>query len=75
MKATLLAAVKKRFSDVETNPLYFISTILDPRYKDRFFSNNTAPEEAKLHLKQKLQMMSRAEAEGSRAEAADDVQS
>ncbi|XP_042069352.1 uncharacterized protein LOC121812128 isoform X2 [Haplochromis burtoni] len=51
MKATLLAAVKKRFSDVETNPLYFISTILDPRYKDRFFSNNTAPE-AKLHLKQ-----------------------
>ncbi|RXN38504.1 zinc finger BED domain-containing 4-like protein [Labeo rohita] len=70
MKATLLAAVKKRFSDVETNPLYFISTILDPRYKDRFFSNNTAPE-AKLHLKQELQMMSRAEAEGSRAEAAE----
>lgn len=31
MKATLLEAVKKRFSDVETNPLYFISTILDPR--------------------------------------------
>ncbi|XP_052001687.1 zinc finger BED domain-containing protein 4-like [Xyrauchen texanus] len=70
MKATFLAAVKKRFSDVETNPLYFISTILDPRYKDRFFSNNTAPE-AKLHLKQELQMMSRAEAEGSRAEAAE----
>ncbi|CAI5670007.1 unnamed protein product [Oreochromis niloticus] len=70
MKATLLAAVKKRFSDVETNPLCFISTILDPRYKDRFFSNNTAPE-AKLHLKQELQMMSRAEAEGSRAEAAE----
>ncbi|KAI2668488.1 Zinc finger BED domain-containing protein 4 [Labeo rohita] len=40
------------------------------RYKDRFFSNNTAPE-AKLHLKQELQMMSRAEAEGSRAEAAE----
>ncbi|XP_077101521.1 zinc finger BED domain-containing protein 4-like [Siphateles boraxobius] len=48
----------------------FISTILDPRYKDRFFSNNTAPE-AKLHLKQELQMMSRAEAEGSQAEAAE----
>ncbi|CAI5660663.1 unnamed protein product [Oreochromis niloticus] len=31
MKATLLAAVKKLFRDVETNPLYFISTILDPR--------------------------------------------
>ncbi|CAI5657199.1 unnamed protein product [Oreochromis niloticus] len=39
-------------------------------YKDRFFSNNTAPE-AKVHLKQELQMMSRAEAEGSRAEAAE----
>ncbi|XP_063336556.1 zinc finger BED domain-containing protein 4-like [Pelmatolapia mariae] len=70
MKATLLAAVKKRFSDVETDPQYFISTILDPRYKDHFFSNNTASE-AKLHLKQELQMMSRAEAEGSRAEAAE----
>ncbi|CAI5671109.1 unnamed protein product [Oreochromis niloticus] len=70
MKATLLAAIKKRFSGVETNPLYFISTILDPRFKDGFFSNNTAPE-AKLHLKQELQMMSRAEAEGSRAEAAE----
>ncbi|KAG2460217.1 ZBED4 protein, partial [Polypterus senegalus] len=64
MKATRLAAVKKRFSDVKTNPLYFISTIHDPRYKDRFFSNNTAPDA-------KLQMMSRAEAEGSRAEAAE----
>jgi len=40
------------------------------RYKDRFFSSNTAPE-AKLHLKQELQMMSRAEAEGSQAEAAE----
>ncbi|KAG2456478.1 PRD15 protein, partial [Polypterus senegalus] len=39
-------------------------------YKDCFFSNNTAPE-AKLHLKQELQMMPRAEAEGSRAEAAE----
>lgn len=39
-------------------------------FMNRFFSNNTAPE-AKLHLKQELQMMSRAEAEGSRAEAAE----
>ncbi|XP_070399081.1 zinc finger BED domain-containing protein 4-like isoform X1 [Nothobranchius furzeri] len=70
MKATLLTAVKKLFSDVETNPLYFISTILDPRYKDRFFSTNTASED-KLHLKQELQMMSRAESEGSRTEAAE----
>lgn len=31
MKSTLLAAVNKRFSEVERNPLYCIATLLDPR--------------------------------------------
>lgn len=31
MKATLAAAVKKRFSDAEENPLYTMATLLDPR--------------------------------------------
>lgn len=31
MKYTLLAAVKKHFSDVAQNPLYCIATVLDPR--------------------------------------------
>jgi len=36
MKKTLLAAVDKRFSTVEDEPLYALSTLLDPRYKDRW---------------------------------------
>lgn len=32
MKGTLAAAVKKRFADVEGNPLYSLATLLDPRY-------------------------------------------
>ncbi len=31
MKATLAAAIRKRFSDVEANPLYSIATLLNPR--------------------------------------------
>ncbi|KAK7929216.1 hypothetical protein WMY93_005611 [Mugilogobius chulae] len=34
MKRTLLDAVEKRFADVETEPLFYIATLLDPRYKD-----------------------------------------
>lgn len=35
MKKPLLEAIDKRFSTVENEPLYAISTLLDPRYKDR----------------------------------------
>ena len=31
MKGTLAAAVRKRFTDVEANPLYSIATLLHPR--------------------------------------------
>ncbi|KAJ8404125.1 hypothetical protein AAFF_G00344750 [Aldrovandia affinis] len=58
MKNTLLAAVKKRFSDVEKNPLYCIASLLDPRYKDRFFSNTNTAREAKVMVIQELQKMS-----------------
>ena len=36
-KRTLLAAVKRRFASIQTEPLYCVATLLDPRYKDRFF--------------------------------------
>lgn len=35
MKATLLDAVHKRFRHVESEPLYAVATLLDPRYKDK----------------------------------------
>ncbi|XP_053571558.1 uncharacterized protein LOC128661312 [Bombina bombina] len=47
MKSTLLAALQKRFSDAEQNPLYCIATLLDPRYKDRFFTNAHISRQAK----------------------------
>ncbi len=34
MKRTLLEAVEKCFADVETEPLFYIATLLDSRYKD-----------------------------------------
>ncbi|XP_051548034.1 zinc finger BED domain-containing protein 4-like [Myxocyprinus asiaticus] len=39
MKCTLLDAVNRRFNDVESEPLYSVATLLDPRYKDRYFTN------------------------------------
>ncbi|RXN15512.1 zinc finger BED domain-containing 4-like protein [Labeo rohita] len=38
-KKTLLEAVNKRFQDIESNPLYGIATILDPRFKDHYFDD------------------------------------
>ncbi|KAK0149385.1 Zinc finger BED domain-containing protein 4 [Merluccius polli] len=37
-KDTLLNAVQSRFGHVEEEPLYYLATILDPRYKDRYFT-------------------------------------
>ncbi|KAJ8390504.1 hypothetical protein AAFF_G00103010 [Aldrovandia affinis] len=45
-------AVKKRFSDVEKNPLYCIASLLDLRYKDWFFSNTNTAREAKVMFHQ-----------------------
>ncbi|XP_025766901.1 zinc finger BED domain-containing protein 4-like isoform X2 [Oreochromis niloticus] len=50
MKGTLAAAVRMRFTDVEENPLYSIATLLDPRYKHRFFSSTTTAANAKEML-------------------------
>ena len=35
IKTTLLDAVHRRFRHVESEPLYTVATLLDPRYKDR----------------------------------------
>ncbi|XP_034072029.1 uncharacterized protein LOC117546055 isoform X3 [Gymnodraco acuticeps] len=40
MKSTLLEAVETRFAEVEEEPLYSIATLVDPRYKDRFFTKS-----------------------------------
>ncbi|XP_032358832.1 zinc finger BED domain-containing protein 4 [Etheostoma spectabile] len=43
-KATLLEAVQNRFSDIQSKRLYTIATVLDPRYKDRYFSDALKPQ-------------------------------
>lgn len=43
-KATLLEAVQKRFRDIESERLYTIATVLDPRYKDRYFPDALKPQ-------------------------------
>ncbi|XP_076828944.1 zinc finger BED domain-containing protein 4-like [Brachyhypopomus gauderio] len=50
MKSILLEAVNRRFRDVESEPLYTFATLLDPRYKDRCFTNIEASKQAKALL-------------------------
>ncbi|XP_026087221.1 zinc finger BED domain-containing protein 4-like [Carassius auratus] len=61
MKVTLAAAVRRRFSDVEEQPLYSIATLLDPRYKNLFFSNTNTAANAKEMLMRELLRSSREE--------------
>lgn len=37
-KDTMLKAVQSPFSHVEEEPLYYLATILEPRYKDHYFT-------------------------------------
>ncbi|XP_042617371.1 zinc finger BED domain-containing protein 4-like [Cyprinus carpio] len=37
-KTTLLEAVQRRFSKIERQPLYTLATVIDPRYKNHYFS-------------------------------------
>lgn len=39
-KTALLDAVNKRFASIESDPMFCISTLLDPRYKDCFFEED-----------------------------------
>ncbi len=50
-KATLLEAVKQRFNGIYTEPLYLLATILDPRYKDRFFDQSTKQQATEMLLR------------------------
>ena len=55
-KETLLKAVETRFGDVEQKPIYYLSTILDPRYKDLFFTR-AAKLKARETLRDELEKM------------------
>lgn len=40
-KSTLLQAVNQRFDHIHVEPLYYLATILNPRFKDRYFNQGT----------------------------------
>ncbi|KAL2095534.1 hypothetical protein ACEWY4_007682 [Coilia grayii] len=50
-KHTLLEAVSKRFDGVQTEPLYAIATMVDDRYKDRYFDPDKKEEARNMLLK------------------------
>ncbi|KAE8301172.1 hypothetical protein D5F01_LYC01339 [Larimichthys crocea] len=55
MKRMLLEAIDKRFSTVEDEPLYVLSTLLDPRHKDRFFTSADSANRGKDALAKELE--------------------
>ena len=58
MKKEMLKSLKRRFNGIEENKYVVIATLLDPRFKDKFFSGHEQRENAKLLLKQELEKIS-----------------
>lgn len=50
MRNDLLASLKRRYADVESNIMYASATILDPRFKAKPFKNNNALQAAKANI-------------------------
>ncbi|KAJ8369558.1 hypothetical protein SKAU_G00095860 [Synaphobranchus kaupii] len=54
MKQTLLEAVNRRFSSTEGEPLYSVATLVDPRYKDRYFTGAVTANDARDALMREI---------------------
>ena len=54
----MLKSLKRRFNGIEENKYVVIATLLDPRFKDKFYSGHEQRENAKLLLKQELEKIS-----------------
>ena len=54
IKLEMLHSLKRRFCDVETNEALILGTILDPRFKDKFFTSVSARQRGKELLGQKV---------------------
>ncbi|KAJ4927914.1 hypothetical protein JOQ06_015715 [Pogonophryne albipinna] len=65
MKRTLLEAVTERFDYAETEPIYSVATLVDPRYKERFFTSPDHQELAKEALIREVEIMERKRKAGS----------
>ena len=47
MKAEMLQSIERRFADVEEKEVIVLATIIDPRFKDKFFSGAVNCQNAK----------------------------
>ena len=54
MRQEMLSSLRRRYSNVESNEILTISTILDPRFKDKCFSESLTVEESISALKDKV---------------------
>ena len=54
MKAEMLASLNRRYAGIEKSELLVIATILDPRFKDKFFTSSTDRVNAMDLIKSKI---------------------
>ncbi|CAL8374356.1 unnamed protein product [Gadus morhua 'NCC'] len=73
MKKTLLEAVQKRFKTIENEPLYAVATLLDPRFKDRYFTGADSIKHAKDALTQEVENMEALQSSRTTPEGAEAV--
>ena len=59
MKADMKASLAKRYVDVEKNDKLTIATILDPRFKDKFFTEQCVKDEVKALVHRQLEDVTR----------------
>lgn len=57
MKGEMIKSLKTRFAGVEENRLLSIATIIDPRFKDKFFASNIIKTTVKEMLEEEIQMI------------------
>ena len=57
MKADMLTSLNRRYADIENNTTLTIATLLDPRYKDKFFSKSSTRRITVETLNSKLSQM------------------
>ena len=63
MKNKMLDSLRSRFNDIEEKDFLVIATLLDPRYKDKFFSSGLSRQYGKtllvdeyLHTKEEIEV-------------------
>ncbi len=57
MKKEMLKSLEKRFEHVETNEYTALATLLDPRFKNKFFTGTSEQENVKMLLKEKVELL------------------